>query len=97
MRNSNDYKSEDEYEAIFEDRVETLNRMLPLDGAKYALDYAYGGVRLVKKNIATGGETDLSCRFYYDEDETADYDAFMETLNAIISVLKAKGVVSYGY
>lgn len=90
MRNSDNYKSEEEYKAIFEDRVETLNRMSPLDGAKYALDYAYGGVRLVKKNIATGGETDLSCRFFYDEDETADYDAFMETLNTVINVLNTK-------
>lgn len=88
MAHIDDYKTEEEYEAIFADRIETMNALMPMDDYEYALDYAYFGVRLVKRNKATGGEADLSTRFFYDEDDTEDYDAFMELLNTVINVLR---------
>lgn len=88
MKDTDGYLSEEDYTDIFADRITQMNWLAPMDGYEYDLDFAYGGVRLVKKNINTGGETDLSARFFYDEDGTADYDAFMELLNAIINVMK---------
>ena len=88
MRGTEDYKTEEEYEAIFADRIDSMNKLFPMKEHKFALDYAYGGVRLVKRKNDTGGEADLSTRFYYDEDGTADYDAFMELLEATTNVLR---------
>ena len=48
--------------AHLESMIDTLNQMHPMEGAKFALDYAYGGVRLVKRYDKTGGESDLSIR-----------------------------------
>ena len=42
--------------------LDTLNELKPMKGAEFGLDYAYGGVRLVKRYKATGGESDLSIR-----------------------------------
>ena len=42
--------------------IDTLNHLHPMNGATFGLDYAYGGVRLVKRYSATGGESDLSIR-----------------------------------
>lgn len=90
MKNTEDYKSEQEYEEIFEDRIKQLNKYYNLleDGYEFDIDYAYGGARLVKRKKDTSAERDLSVRFYYDEDGAADYDAFMEMLNTIINVMR---------
>lgn len=48
--------------AHLDSMIDTLNQLHPIDGAKFALDYAYGGVRLVKRYDRTGGESDLSIR-----------------------------------
>lgn len=88
MRGTDDYKTEAEYEAIFADRIDSMNKLFSMKEHKFALDYAYGGVRLVKRKNDTGGEADLSTRFFYDEEGTADYDAFMELLNTAINVLR---------
>jgi len=42
--------------------LEDLNRIKKMDGAVFAFDWAYGGVRLVKRYNETGGESDLSNR-----------------------------------
>jgi len=42
--------------------IDTLNQIKPMEGAKFGLDWAYGGVRLVKVWSATGGESDLTVR-----------------------------------
>ena len=42
--------------------IDTLNRIKPMEGAEFGLNYAYGGVRLVKRYKATGGESDLTIR-----------------------------------
>ena len=42
--------------------IDTLNRIKPMDGAEFGLDYAYGGVRLVKRYKESGGESDLTVR-----------------------------------
>ena len=42
--------------------IDTLNHIKPMKGFKFALDYAYGGVRLVKRNNQSGGESDLTYR-----------------------------------
>jgi len=42
--------------------LEDLNRIKKMDGAKFAFNWAYGGVRLVKRYDATGGEADLTDR-----------------------------------
>jgi hypothetical protein len=42
--------------------IDTLNQIKPMEGAKFGLDWAYGGVRLVKRYNATGGESDLTAR-----------------------------------
>ena len=42
--------------------IDTLNCLKPMEGAEFALNYAYGGVRLVKRYKATGGESDLTIR-----------------------------------
>ena len=88
MKGTEDYLSEEEYEAHFKELIKTINELCPLDGYKFGINYAYGGARLVKRNLATGGESNLSNRFYYDEDGTADYDAFESMLVAIINILK---------
>lgn len=88
MKDTEDYMSEEDYEDIFADRITQMNMLHQMDGYEYDIDFAYGGARLVKRNIKTGGEADLSVRFYYDEDGTADYDAFMELLNTILAVMR---------
>ena len=42
--------------------IDTINHIKPMDGAKFGLDWAYGGVRLVKVYNATGGESNLTTR-----------------------------------
>ena len=42
--------------------IDTLNGLKPMRDAEFGLDYAYGGVRLVKRYKATGGESDLTVR-----------------------------------
>lgn len=87
MKNTDEYKTEEEYEAIFAQQVDILNQVCPLkDGQEFCLNYAYGGVRLTK-GVPHGGQADMSVRFFYDEDGTADYDAFMDMLYAITNVL----------
>lgn len=86
-----DYKTEEEYEAIFEERIKTLNNYNFLDeNYEFSTDYAYGGVRLTKRRKNTGGESDLSPRYYYDDEDTdtQDYDAFLDMLNTMINVLR---------
>lgn len=48
--------------AHLDSMIDTLNNLHPMKGAAFALDYSYGGVRLVKRYSATGGESDLSIR-----------------------------------
>ena len=88
MKDTEDYRSEEDYEDIFADRICQLNDFVIGKDWEFDCDFAYGGVRLVKKNKKTGAETDLSVRFFYDEDGTADYDAFMELLNAVRNTLR---------
>lgn len=88
MKDTEDYRSEEDYEDIFADRICQLNDFVIDEDWEFDCDFAYGGVRLVKKFKKTGAEIDLSTRFFYDEDGTADYDAFMELLNAVRNVLK---------
>ena len=42
--------------------IDTLNRIKPMEGAEFGLDFAYGTVKLVKRYKATGGESDLTIR-----------------------------------
>ena len=42
--------------------IDTLNDIKPMDSASFGLDWAYGGVRLVKRYKATGAEADLTIR-----------------------------------
>ena len=48
--------------AHLDSMIDTVNQLHPMQGAKIALDYAYGGVRIVKRYDKTGGESDLSAR-----------------------------------
>ena len=50
--------------AVIESQIETLNRMTKRTTAckKYALDQAYGGVRLVIRCSKNGSESDISTR-----------------------------------
>ena len=83
--------SEEEWEARIKDRIETINKLLPMKDYHFDTDYAYGGCRLTKKKDGTGGEADLSRRYYYDgEDTDPDYDDMCAMLDTIIAVLKAK-------
>lgn len=81
----------EEYEEYFADRIETLNSMVKDKGFVFTLNYAYDGVRLCKRRIGSSGESDLSCRFFYDQDEyeTSNYEAFKDMLNTLINVLMA--------
>lgn len=88
MKGTDEYRSEEDYEDIFADRIVQLNDYIQGKDWEFDCDFAYGGVRLVKKYKKTGAELDLSCRFFYDEDGTADYDAFMELLNAVRNTLR---------
>lgn len=85
-----DNYTEEEWEARIKSRVETINELVPMDGFHFDTDYAYGGCRLTKVKDGTGGEADLSRRYYYDDEEEADYDDMCAMLDAIIAVLKAK-------
>lgn len=59
--------------------------------ANKMLSYAYDGVRLCKQVNGSSGMSDLSCRFFYDQDEyeTSNYDAFKDMLNTLINTLQA--------
>lgn len=86
-----DYKTEEEYEEIFEEKIKILNAYDFLgEDYEFSTDYAYGGVRLTKRRKNTGGESDLSPRYYYDDEDTdtQDYDAFLDMLNTMINVLR---------
>ena len=85
-----DYLTEEEYEEIFKDKVAILNSYgLLEDGYEFSLDYAYDGVRLTKKRKSSGGESDMSYRFFYDDEENySDYEAFKCMLDAMINVLR---------
>ena len=86
-----DYKTEEEYKEIFEEKIKILNAYDFLgEGYEFSPDYAYGGVRLTKRRKNTGGESDLSPRYYYDDEDndTQDYDAFLDMLNTMINVLR---------
>ena len=50
--------------AVIENQIETLNRMTERTNAyaKYALDQAYGGVRLTIRYSKNGSESDISTR-----------------------------------
>lgn len=85
-----DNYTEEEWEDRIESRVKTINELVSMDGFHFDTDYAYGGCRLTKKKDGTGGEADLSRRYYYDDEEEADYDDMCAMLDAIIAVLKAK-------
>lgn len=82
--------TEEEWEERIESRVKTINELVPMDGFHFDTDYAYSGCRLTKVKNGTGGEADLSRRYYYDDEEEADYDDMCAMLDAIIAVLKAK-------
>lgn len=81
---------EEEWEERINSRVEAINHLLPMENFHFDTDYAYGGCRLTKVKDGTGGEADLSRRYYYDDGEEADYDDMCAMLDAIIAVLKAK-------
>ena len=42
--------------------VDTLNHIKPMEDAKFGLDIAYGGYRLVKRYNVSGGQSDLTYR-----------------------------------
>ena len=42
--------------------IDTLNHIKPMTDAKFGLNIAYGGYRLVKRSNASGGESDLTYR-----------------------------------
>lgn len=86
-----DYKTEEEYEEIFEEKIKILNAYDFLgEDYEFSPDYVCGGVRLTKRRKNTGGESDLSSRYYYDDEDTdtQDYDAFLDMLNTMINVLR---------
>ena len=67
--------------ARIKSQIETLNRMTERtnDDAKYALDQAYGGVRLTMRCSKNGSESDISTRGTKKE--------LSNILSAIINVL----------
>ena len=67
--------------AIIESQIETLNSMTERTNAyaKYALDQAYGGVRLTMRYSKNGSESDISTRGTKKE--------LSNILSAIINVL----------
>lgn len=48
--------------AMLETRVKRLNEILPINEKYFALDMAYGGIKLVLKENTTGGEYDVTNR-----------------------------------
>lgn len=81
----------EEYEEYFADRVKTLNTLVADKDWHFELNYAYDGVRLCKQVNGSSGMSDLSCRFFYDQDEyeTSNYDAFKDMLNTLVNTLQA--------
>lgn len=80
--------TEEEWMKILDEKVAAINEFIHIPEMEFANDWAYFGVRLVLKVVATGAEADLSRRYYYDEPGQPDYDDYCELVESIIKIAR---------
>jgi hypothetical protein len=80
--------TEEEWMKILDEKVAAINEFIHIPEMEFANDWAYLGVRLVLKVVATGAEVDLSRRYFYDEPGQPDYDDYYELVETVVKIAR---------
>ena len=84
-----DNYTEEGWEKKLLGKVAKMNELAPIKGWQFALEFAYGGARLVLRKDGSGANSHLGRRFYYDEEGEPDYHDMCEELDCTLEILRA--------